>query len=694
MRETSLRNALRVLFWACSWQTLYANPLVDSASAQIVGNRIADDSHSSFTQNLGSSEVRAKQASFAEQDPDYLEIRAEAWEGKSFALADILAEQAGIQAHRLGGMGSFQTVSIRGAAAKSVLICIDGIPLEDAGGGATNLGGIDLNQIEKIEIYKTYAPARFGGNGMGGVLNFVTRENIKTGGRILASYGSHNTQELAASFLTKLSDSLRFSSEIAYRHSDNDYKFTNRNGTEYNTEDDTKDTRQNAQYTQMSGTHALRLIHSNGAHSTLTVTHTQESGGNPGKEDNQTVVAGFNRDMIQSLYLWESPLWGKWQTQAGISGRVEKSVSHSYYPLDKIGYAYNSYMEYGNISYLARPELALLLNSNKENRDLSAGIYVKGGVEYLEPRDNNKVSSSYRWELSRRFVDVAGEASVAPLSFLSFGWDASVRGTQDEKSKGILYSPTSQDTLSAEHAQKILWAARTSLRLGKETSPVQGFASIARYYRAPQLMELYGVRQGVLSNPNLKPEEGLNWEAGVHLESASKKSSLQLLYFETHSRNGIQWVTSASFTKPLNISKALTRGVEMELLLQPLSFWETTLRGTLQDPRDLSNASVYHDNQLPEEPVKSGTFQNHFYLPLHFELSLEAEWRSRIFSDRANRKEIPSQALFHASLAWQAPTKTRLIFAVNNITDEEYQDIYASYPKPGREFKATLTQEF
>jgi outer membrane cobalamin receptor len=668
---------------------LYANSVVDFATVPISHHDIARDSLSSSTQNLGISEIRAKSISFAEQDPDYLEIRTEAWEGKSFALADVLAEQAGIQAHRLGGMGSFQTVSIRGAAAKSVLICMDDIPLEDAGGGATNLGGIDLNQIEKIEIYKTYAPARFGGNGMGGVINFVTREKIKTGGRILASYGSHNAQELAASFLTKLSDSLRFSSEIAYRHSDNDYEFTNRNGTEYNTEDDREEKRQNAQYTQMSGTHALRLIHSNGAHSTLTVSHTQESGGNPGKEDNQTVIAGFDRDMIQSLYLW-----GKWQTQAGVSGRIEKSVSHSYYPLDKIGYVYNSYMEYGSISYLARPELALLLNPDNENRNLSAGIYVKGGVEYLEPRDNNKVSSTYHWDLSRRFVDVAGESSFSPLSFLSFGWDASVRGTQDEKSKGILYSPTSQDTLSTEHAQKLLWAARTSLRLGKETSPVQGFASIARYYRAPQLMELYGVRQGVLSNPDLKPEEGLNWEAGVHLKSASKKSSLQLLYFETHSRNGIQWVTSASFTKPLNISKALTRGVEMELLLQPLSFWESTLRGTLQNPRDLSNASVYHDNQLPEEPVKSGSFQNRFYLPLHFELSLKTEWRSRIFSDRANRKEIPSQALFHASLAWQAPTKTRLIFAVNNITDEEYQDIYASYPKPGREFKATLTQEF
>ncbi len=689
MRETSLRNALRALFWACSWQVLYANSVVDFATVPISHHDIARDSLSSSTQNLGISEIRAKSISFAEQDPDYLEIRTEAWEGKSFALADVLAEQAGIQAHRLGGMGSFQTVSIRGAAAKSVLICMDDIPLEDAGGGATNLGGIDLNQIEKIEIYKTYAPARFGGNGMGGVINFVTREKIKTGGRILASYGSHNAQELAASFLTKLSDSLRFSSEIAYRHSDNDYEFTNRNGTEYNTEDDREEKRQNAQYTQMSGTHALRLIHSNGAHSTLTVSHTQESGGNPGKEDNQTVIAGFDRDMIQSLYLW-----GKWQTQAGVSGRIEKSVSHSYYPLDKIGYVYNSYMEYGSISYLARPELALLLNPDNENRNLSAGIYVKGGVEYLEPRDNNKVSSTYHWDLSRRFVDVAGESSFSPLSFLSFGWDASVRGTQDEKSKGILYSPTSQDTLSTEHAQKLLWAARTSLRLGKETSPVQGFASIARYYRAPQLMELYGVRQGVLSNPDLKPEEGLNWEAGVHLKSASKKSSLQLLYFETHSRNGIQWVTSASFTKPLNISKALTRGVEMELLLQPLSFWESTLRGTLQNPRDLSNASVYHDNQLPEEPVKSGSFQNRFYLPLHFELSLKTEWRSRIFSDRANRKEIPSQALFHASLAWQAPTKTRLIFAVNNITDEEYQDIYASYPKPGREFKATLTQEF
>ena len=643
--------------------------------------------------NLGTTEVRAPEDTFTPNTADFVELRAEDWEGKDFALADFLAEQAGVRAHRNGGMGSFQTVSIRGAAAKSVLICIDGVPMEDAGGGASNLGGIDLNQIEKVEIYKSYAPARFGGNGIGGVINFVTKKSVSTGGKVLAAYGSHNSQELSGSIHVKLTDSLRFSSALAYRHSDNDYEFTNRHGTEYNTEDDSRDTRKNAQYTEVSGAHSLTYVHEGGALSTLSVTHSKEWGGNPGKEANQTVTAGFDRDFAQALYRYESRDFGLWHLQAGLAGRVEKSVSHSYYPLDKIGYPYDAHLEYGAISYLARPEIALL--KNKGPRDgFGLGVYLQCGAEELLPRDNNEVSSAYKWDLTRKSADIAFEAEKAPLPFLNFTWNASARGTEDRKSEGILYSPTSQDTLPAAHKRQAHWAARAAMELGEDPFPFRAFASIARYYRAPQPMELYGVREGVLSNPDLKAENGINWEAGLRFKNDARKISAQLLYFETHARNGILWVTSASFTKPLNVAKTRTRGVEMEASARPLQLFGLTLRGTIQDPRELSDSKTYNQKQLPEEPVKAGFAEGTLYLPLHFELSLKAEWRSRIFSDRANREELPSQALLHASLEWQAPTKTRLVFAVNNITDEEYQDIYAAYPKPGREFRGTLVQEF
>src|SRR5574344_1592583 len=249
MRETSFCILFRAL---CAEAAVVAAVLVSPAIA--AGGTYTDaDSGKGNTKNLGTTEVRAPAETFPPDAADFVELRAEDWEGKDFALADFLAEQTGVQAHRNGGMGSFQTVSIRGAAAQSVLICIDGVPVEDAGGAAADLGG----------------------NGIGGGINFVTKKSVAPGGKILASYGSHNSQELSASIHAKLTDSLRFTSALAYRHSDNDYEFTNRHGTEYNTEDDTRDTRRNAQYTEISGTQSLTYAHAGGALSTLSVTHSK-----------------------------------------------------------------------------------------------------------------------------------------------------------------------------------------------------------------------------------------------------------------------------------------------------------------------------------------------------------------------------------------------------------------------------------
>ena len=105
-------------------------------------------------QDLGVSEVTLPPPTPADVSPSYEEITAEAWEGRGLSAAEILSALPGIQSYKQGGLGSFQTVSIRGIAAKNILICLDGIPLNDASGGAVDLGSIDLNSVEKIEIYK------------------------------------------------------------------------------------------------------------------------------------------------------------------------------------------------------------------------------------------------------------------------------------------------------------------------------------------------------------------------------------------------------------------------------------------------------------------------------------------------------------------------------------------------------------
>ena len=234
------------------------DPTVVSASKSVA----VDDA--TPTQNLGMTEVVTDGETILTKNAGYTEITAAAWEGKALSAADLLSTLPGIQAYRQGGLGSFQTVSVRGVAARNILICVDGVPLNDASGGAVNLGSIDLNQMEKIEVYKNNVPAKFGVSGLGGAINFVTKNAVKKGGRVMAAYGSHNLWEGSFQVSTPVTDSLMFASSFATRHSDNDYEYLNRNGTQYNSKDDYTAKRENAQYTDVSGNVQFRMLHGNG----------------------------------------------------------------------------------------------------------------------------------------------------------------------------------------------------------------------------------------------------------------------------------------------------------------------------------------------------------------------------------------------------------------------------------------------
>lgn len=681
MRETSVQNALRLPILACSVFALIPACAVAADSLRV--------------QNLGTSEIlRPEPSTFAEESPSFIAIDSKAWEGKNVSAGELLSKEAGIQMQKFGGMGSFETVSVRGAAAKTVLICIDGVPVEDAGGGAVSLGSIDLNQVERVEIYKSYAPAKFGGNAIGGVINFISKSEAKNRNRVLASYGSHNAYEVSYSVSHELSQSLQFSSLAGFRHSDNDYEFLDRNGTKFNTDDDTVRTRKNADYSQFSGTHKLRYLHGNGAFSNLIVTHSNDWGGNPGKESNQTVVAGFEKSLFQTKYLWEAPYEKTFRPEISLAGKIDKSVSSSYYPLDKIGYNYNQYLEYGAIAYTARPELRLIFEPANSPKRLHGTVNLSADFERIEDRDNNTLGSRYDWSLEKIQGDVAAEFGLSPIPLIAVDWNLSGRADWLHRSKGILFNAVSRDTVDDERTKHFYWAGRTSIRIGKSEWPVQGFGAVAKYFRAPQTMELYGVREGVIPNPDLKAERGFNFEAGIRASEKKFRNSLQILYFETHSKNGIVWVSSANFVKPLNSEKTRTRGVEVEWENKTFSWLDLSFKGTVQDPRDLSDISYLKDKLLVNEPVRSFHLTGTFHLPWNFDLAGELHRRSRIFTDRANRERVSPETLLHASLAHNFRTNTRVTLAVNNITDEDHQNIYDSYPKPGREYKATVVQDF
>lgn len=671
------------VFLCYAWDTPFAETVVTSKDVAVDG--------SAPVQDLGLSEVSAPPASgIAVTGTDYMEILPSAWEGRGLSAAEILSTLTGIQSYTQGGMGSFQTVSIRGIAARNVLICIDGIPLNDASGGAADLGAIDLNNIEKIEVYKDRVPAKFGGAGIGGAINFISKSSVRAmrnpTGRVLASYGSHHSFEGSAQVIAAVKDSMQFSATASMRHSDNDYEFENRNGTLYNDDDDFKDRRKNAQFTEYSGNVQYRMLHHGGYFSILSGNIIHTEAGNPGTEDLQTVVAKFTGDMAQFAYRLETPeYFNHLLLETGVTGKFEKNIASSYYPLDKIGYLSKDYREFGLAGYRLIPDAS----ANLVLGQFEAFLKVSGSTEFWESR-----GTLQDFEVNRYTGNIAGNLEYRFFEWFSLFAEGNVLKSIDDIGGGKVLMSTGMAQVSEATDRDLNMGGLLQAKFGKQDSWFGANISFGRFFRQPQLMELYGVYAGTLSSPSLKDETALRFSAGIYASTPHKRSLLRATYFETHAENGIYWVTSGNLMKAFNINESCIRGVELELESHPVKMFQTVLRATFQNPREEGKNMAYKGNLLPGEPVRSYFTEGTLFLPFDLSATFQMTHRTQIYSDRLNFTRQPPATHYNASLSWLPWDKTRLTFAVNNISNETYRNIYTPYPAPGREYKFTLIQGF
>ncbi|EGO61948.1 TonB-dependent receptor domain-containing protein [Acetonema longum] len=110
------------------------------------------------------------------------------YEGEHKTLGDLLQTVPGIHIDKLsGGAGHYTTVRVRGSSASQVNIYVDGVLVNTGSEQAVNLENLNIDNVERIEVYRGYIPARFAGAAMGGAINIVTKKPDKTGGKV--SYG-------------------------------------------------------------------------------------------------------------------------------------------------------------------------------------------------------------------------------------------------------------------------------------------------------------------------------------------------------------------------------------------------------------------------------------------------------------------------------------------------------------------------
>ena len=113
---------------------------------------------------------------FMRESPEAITvINGKDLQGRSVSLETILDKTIGLKVVQTGGLGSSSRIIVHGLEGNRIQILWDGIPMSTSD-GTFSLDEIPIDIIERIEVYKSIIPARFGCDGLGGAVNIVTKE--------------------------------------------------------------------------------------------------------------------------------------------------------------------------------------------------------------------------------------------------------------------------------------------------------------------------------------------------------------------------------------------------------------------------------------------------------------------------------------------------------------------------------------
>jgi vitamin B12 transporter len=418
-------------------------------------------------------------------------------------------------------------LSIRGGSFEQLLVLVDGVRMSDPQTGHFDLDlTVPLDGVERIEILRGPASAQYGSDAVGGVVNIVTRRTPRGVGGRVEG-GSFGTLVGAVDASTALPGGLALELAGEVGRSDG-----HRSGTEWE---------------QRLGRVRLAAPLSGG--------RLLADGGlarrDFGAEDFYAPFPSFEATRTETASL-------AWSPAAASRIRVEPRVSWRGHDDDFILIRDNPAV-YRNVhrSTQAGADLTVRLSP-------TPGVTLAAGGEVARHR----LASSALGDRSETRSAVHLEMGARPVSRL----DLSVGLRHDDHARwGGFTSPS----------VAAAWAMAPQLRLR---------ASWGRSFRGPTWTERFYADPGHVPNPDVRPERGEAWEAGVQFEPAGGMT-LRFAGFTRTNRDLIDWARPATPPGvvdlstapwvPRNVNQARFRGVELETSWQPEPGTELTLSGTL-----------------------------------------------------------------------------------------------------------------
>jgi len=608
-------------------------------------------------------------------------ITRDEFEGKMENLSDVIESQAGIQVRQSGGLGSFSTVSMRGASSDQVMVFMDGVLLNDASGGGVDLSNIALADVDSVEIYQGTSPINFGKTSIGGVVNIQTRRSKKGfNANAIAGYGSFNTRKLSA-FINHKPGKWDYLISADYMDSDNDFEIDNDNGTPDNPLDDRTEDRNNAQFDQSNVLARLGLDFTPKAR--LDVTNKWFS-------KNQGIPSWNNSPRTET----------ELDTERNIS--TLKLTLNDVTPLHLNTSTQVDYLVKQEVYDDADNHIGLGRQKSRYDTDRLSGRFF---AEWLTDRHALRLTVDALNETYEAENELSGEkTNDSDRRSFSAGIQDTVFFANDRLSitPAVRYTHISDDFSADGDALGIdpVDDARTNdhfmPQIGvkfQASDHVTVKSNLARYFREPSFFELFGDRGIFLGNPELEAESGVNFDIGLQYfrqwsEGRLNRLSAKAVYFYSQVDDMITRTYNArGIGKADNISEASINGIETRISAEVFENLRLIGQYTFQDAENKSRIASFDGNQLP------GKFRHSWLGRIEYnwrQLKLYTEYinESDMYYDSANLLEASTKTEVNCGLSYLMDS-WRISLEAKNIGDDRYEE-FNGYPLPGRSFFASI----
>ena len=612
---------------------------------------------------------------------------AEAWRGYR-TVGELLDRSVGIRVTSFGGSEDLATVSVRGSGPAQVRILLDGVTMNLASDAVVNLANLPLDAVERIEVYRGYAPVRFASAGSSSVINIVTRKIDEPTAGGSATLGSFTTGKLTLNGGMPVADGV-LSGIFTFRHTDGDFDFV-ADSTPENPDDGGMETKRVNNDSTSIDMLARYVVPIDGSQLTITNDVFYLDRGTPGAGTQQAKDARLER--LRNIF---NAAWRSDDDRIGAQFDFTYLDDDVQDPLAP---------EEGNTDLGLPYERAL-------NRTFALGLRGRGAVPIGE-RHWVELSGATRFE--RFLADYPGSSSP--------GQDEE-RNTLDLAAGDDIHFARWNLTLSPQLRGALLWNRFSGFFAGfpidsldqpksfdSSVDPRFGVrwdarpwltlkGSLGTYFRPPTFQELFGSDGFSAPNPTLEPESGFNRDIGFVARSPDRgvlrNLTLEYSYFDNEADDLILLVsTGGRIPRAQNIGKSRIRGHEVRTSFMIGDAFAVEGNYSHQDARDEGNVMDTANRRLPNLPDNVAYTRATLSQP-GWSVSYILDYQSEVFLERTENavRRQPGYLTHDLELMFAVgPPGMRLTVQARNLGDEQYFDQW-QFPQPGRAFFATLSYQ-